>query len=76
MPGKYPTPRGKAATNAKRKYNENAYDRLYPAVHKGKKERYIAAAEAAGMTLNQWVESALDAAAGIGDSGTRHEQSV
>lgn len=35
MPGKYETPRGKAATDAKRRYYEKTYDRLYPAVKKG-----------------------------------------
>lgn len=65
MPGKYDTPRGKAATDAKRRYNEKSYDRLYPAVKKGKKELYVAAAEAVGMSLNEWVETSLDEAAGI-----------
>ena len=50
MPGKYETPRGKAATDAKRRYYEKTYDRLYPAVKKGKKEIYLAAAQAAGMS--------------------------
>lgn len=67
MPGKYETPRGKAATEAKRRYNEKAYDRIYPAIKKGKKELYISAAQAAGMSLNEWVENTLDAAAGIGE---------
>ncbi len=63
MAGKYDTPRGAAATEAKRKYNEKAYDRLYPMVHKGKKDVYIAAAKSAGMSLNEWIETTLDAAA-------------
>ncbi len=67
MPGKYETPRGKSATEAKRRYNEKAYDRIYPAIKKGKKEIYIAAAQAAGKSLNEWVETTLDAAAGITD---------
>ena len=74
MPGKYKTPRGKTATDAKRRYNESAYDRLYPSVHKGKKEKYLAAAEAAGMSLNQWVEVALDAAAGIDSLSDQDDQ--
>ena len=68
MPGKYETPRGKAATDAKRRYYEKSYDRIYPAVKKGKKELYIAAAAAAGMSLNEWVEKTLDAAAGVGEN--------
>lgn len=63
MPGNDRTPRGKSATAAKRKYNEKAYDRIYPMVHKGKKETYIAAAKAAGKSLNEWIETTLDAAA-------------
>ena len=43
MAGKFETPRGQAATDAKRKY--------------------IAAAKAAGMSLNEWIEKTLDAAA-------------
>ncbi len=67
MAGKYETPRGAAATVAKRKYNAKAYDRIYPMVHKGTKEIYLATAQAAGLSLNEWVEKTLDAAAGIGD---------
>lgn len=39
-------------------------------VHKGKKEIYIAAAKAAGKSLNEWIETTLDAAAkdGAGES--------
>ena len=68
MPGKYETPRGKAATDAKRRYYEKTYDRLYPAVKKGKKEIYLEAAHAAGMSMNEWLEKTLDAAAGIGEN--------
>lgn len=67
MSEKYVIPRGKSATDAKRRYNAKAYDRIYPMVHKGKKEIYIAAAQAAGKSLNEWVETTLDAAAGITD---------
>lgn len=63
MAGKYETPRGQAATNAKRKYNAENYDRLYPMVKKGKKAIYQATATAAGMSLNEWIETTLDAAA-------------
>lgn len=52
-------------TRAKNKWNAENYDRLYPYVKKGKKELYIAAAQAAGMSLNEWMEKTLDAAAGI-----------
>lgn len=52
-------------TRAKNKWNAENYDRLYPYVKKGKKEIYLAAAQAAGMSLNEWLEKTLDAAAGI-----------
>ena len=42
---------GTAATKAKNKYNAANYERLYPFVKKGKKERYQKAAEAAGSAL-------------------------
>lgn len=67
MAGKYATPRGSAATNAKRRYNEKNYDRLYPMVHKGKKALYVAAAASAGMSLNEWIETTLDKAANINE---------
>ena len=35
MASKYGNPRGKAATDAKRKYNSKNYDRIYPYVKKG-----------------------------------------
>ena len=54
-------------TRAKNKWNAENYDRLYPYVKKGKKEIYLAAAQAAGMSLNEWLEKTL-AAAGIGEN--------
>lgn len=53
----------KSNTRAKNKWNSENYDRLYPYVKKGKKETYLAAAQAAGMSLNEWIERTLDAAA-------------
>ena len=50
-------------TRAKNKWNAANYDRLYPYVKKGKKEKYLAAAKAAGKSLNEWIETTLDAAA-------------
>lgn len=46
--------------NATRKYNEKSYDRLYPFVKKGKKEIYVNAAHDLGISLNEFVEMALD----------------
>lgn len=53
--------KGTAATRAKNKYNSANYDRLYPYVRKGKKEKYMAAAKAGGFeSLNEFVEKAMD----------------
>ena len=49
MASKYGNPRGKAATDAKRKYNSKNYDRIYPYVKKGKKSVYQRAAKASGF---------------------------
>ena len=54
---------GTAATKAKNKYNAANYDRLSPFVRKGKKDRYKAAAAAAGYSLNEFMEKAMDALA-------------
>ena len=51
---------GTAATKAKNKYNAANYDRLSPFVRKGKKDRYRAAAEAAGYSLNEFMEKDMD----------------
>ena len=51
---------GTAATKAKNKYNAANYDRLSPFVRKGKKDRYRAASEAAGYSLNEFMEKAMD----------------
>jgi predicted HicB family RNase H-like nuclease len=52
--------KGSAATRAKNKYNAANYDRLYPYVPKGRKAIYEAAAEAAGLSLNDFIAKALD----------------
>lgn len=51
---------GTAATKAKNKYNAANYDRLSPFVKKGKKDRYREAAAAAGYSLNEFMEKAMD----------------
>lgn len=45
---KYPTPRGQAATNAKRRYNETKYDRFELSLPKGMKEKIDEAAKKSG----------------------------
>ena len=51
---------GTAATKAKNKYNAANYDRLSPYVKRGKKDRYKEAAKAAGYSLNEFMEKAMD----------------
>lgn len=61
MASKYGNPRGKAATDAKRKYNSKNYDRIYPYVKKGKKSVYQRAAKASGFdSINDMIESLMD----------------
>ncbi len=55
------TRKGTAATRAKNKYNAANYDRLYPYVKKGKKERYLRAVKIGGYeSLNEFLEQAMD----------------
>lgn len=51
---------GMSATDYKRAFNEKNYDRLSPYVKRGKKDRYKAAAAAAGYSLNEFIETAMD----------------
>lgn len=48
------------ATDYKRQFNEQKYDRLYPYVPKGRKAEIQAAADAAGETLNEYIVKAID----------------
>jgi Protein of unknown function (DUF1778). len=54
----YKTPPA-ASTKAKRKYNAKAYDRLYPFVKKGEKEKIEQAAAAVGESLNDYIVKAI-----------------
>lgn len=59
MPGKYKTPRGKAATNAKRRYYEKNYDRINLTVPKGQKEALKAHADQCGESVNSFINRAI-----------------
>lgn len=50
----------KSSTKAKEKYNTANYDRLTIRSKKGKKEDYEKAAEKTGMSLNEFVISAVE----------------
>lgn len=52
--------KGTSATRAKNKYNAANYDRLYPYVVKGRKAVYEAAAAAAGVSLNDFIITAIE----------------
>ena len=52
--------KGTAATRAKNKYNASNYDRLYPYVKKGRKAVYEQAAKEAGMSLNDYITTAIE----------------
>ena len=56
---KYPTPRGAAATAAKKKYRDKTYDRMELALPKGMKARVQEAAQAQGQSFNAYVEQAI-----------------
>lgn len=51
---------GMSATDYKRKFNEETYDRINGYVKQGKKSRYKAAADAMGCSLNKFMEQAMD----------------
>jgi len=50
----------KAATKAKNKYNAVNYDSLRIVVPKGRKDRIQSAADAAGESLNKFVNTAIE----------------
>lgn len=53
------TGKATAATRAKNNFNSKAYDRLYPFVKAGNKEKIERAASAAGQSLNDYVVTAV-----------------
>lgn len=52
---------GKSQTRAKNKYNAKAYDRLSVFVKKGIKDEWKSEAEKQGLSLNAFVEQAVQA---------------
>lgn len=53
-------PRGPSANKAKRKYNDTNYERISLDVKKGMKSIYKAAADAAGLSLNGYIQEAVE----------------
>lgn len=51
---------GKASTKAQNKYIAKAYDRVNLTMPKGKKENVQAFAEAHGLSLNAFINAAID----------------
>lgn len=60
MPGKYPTPRGEAATRAKRKYDAENYEFHRLVMKKGTKQQYQDAANKMGVSLSRWLVLAAE----------------
>ena len=52
--------KSKSSTRAKNKYNAENYDNLRIVVPKGRKSEILAVAEAAGDSLNGYVNKAID----------------
>jgi len=52
--------KGSSATRAKNKYNTANYDRLYPYAPKGRKAIYEEAAKKAGVSLNDFIITAIE----------------
>jgi uncharacterized protein (DUF1778 family) len=55
-----PRPKTKTATQSKNDYAKKAYDDIRLQVKKGEKEIIRAAAEAAGMSLQGFINTAID----------------
>ena len=51
---------GKTSNQSKAKYNEKAYDRISLAVPKGKKAEIEASAEERKLSLNAWINEAIN----------------
>lgn len=56
---KYPTPRGKAANEAKRRYRDKNYDRIEVALPKGTKAAIKEAAERQGKSVSEFIFDAI-----------------
>ena len=50
---------GKSSTRAKNKYNAKAYDRISVTVKKGTKDEWKFEAEKQGLSLNAFIEQAV-----------------
>lgn len=61
MSGKYPTPRGKAATDAKNRYNKAHYANIHLAMKPEEKELIQAAAARVNKSVNQYIQDAIAA---------------
>ena len=51
---------GKTSAAVKNRYNEKAYDRINLTMPKGKKEQIKAAAEREGISVNAFINQAID----------------
>lgn len=51
---------GKTSAEVKNRYNAKMYDRIALSVNKGDKDRYKAAAELNGMSLNEFIRYCVE----------------
>lgn len=54
------TTRGRTSTEAKKRWNNDNYDRIYVYIPKGNKDAYKEYAEQHGMSLNALIQTALE----------------
>lgn len=59
---------GKSSTKAKNKYNAKAYDRISVSVKKGIKDEWKSVAEKQGLSLNAFIENAVNQMLSVDDN--------
>lgn len=59
MPGKYPTPRGQSATDAKRRYNQAHYAHIHLTVKPEEKANIQTTAKCVGQSVNAFINQAI-----------------
>lgn len=59
---------GKSSTKAKNKYNAKAYDRISVSVKKGTKDEWKSEAEKQGLSLNAFIENAVNQMLSVDDN--------
>lgn len=60
MAGKYPTPKGPAATAAKRRYNKEHYEDVHFSVNKGEKAKIDETAKRYGLSRTAFIQVCIE----------------